>query len=161
MTWFSSGRIIMKKLLLFGTVLTLIGVNAVFGDQTIDAATWKSVEKFDPVVLSKTLGDHVGKIIAIEFNFRGKGIHHLKPRWYEGSLWQPDPKARKGFSAVRVMLARKDLNAFQTITSDSASPARLTVYGRVEHDAHNNFYYVHLFGRKATVDSAGNTTIVW
>ena len=132
-----------------------------FSDQKIDAQTWQAAEKFDATVLSKTPSDHIGKTIAVQFNFRGKDIHHIKPNWYEGSLWQPDVNARKGFSALRVIVAKEDLEAFKAITSDSTSSRRLTVYGRVEYDAQNNFYFVHLFGNKVAVDSTGNANVTW
>ena len=151
----------MNKILIFTVMLTCGLGHWAFCDQKVDAKRWGSVEKFDPVALSKTLGNQAGKMVAVQFNFRGKGIHHIKPNWYEGSLWQPNAKARKGFTAVRVMLAKKDLPAFQAITTDSASTARLTVYGHVEYDAHSNFYFVRLLGQRAKVDSAGNVVITW
>jgi hypothetical protein len=151
----------MRKLVVLTAALNCAVAHLVFSDQKIDAPTWQAVEKFDPVALSKTLSDQIGKTIALEFNFRGKDIHHIKPNWYEGSLWQPDTNSRKGFSAVRIIVAKKDLEAFKAITSDATSSRRLTVYGRVEHDAGNNFYFVRLFGRKVAVDSTGNANVTW
>lgn len=151
----------MKKRLGCGLMFACLFPLSAFCQQKIDARTWQAAEKFDPTVLSKTLSDHIGKTIGVQFNFRGKNIHHIKPNWYEGSLWLPDANARKGFSAVRVIVAKKDLQAFKAITSDSTSPRRLTVYGRVEYDAQNNFYFVHLFGRKVAVDSTGNANVTW
>ena len=150
----------MRKIFILGLIFCCFAAPA-FCDQTIDAKTWQSVEKFDPIALSKTLGNHVGKMVAVQFNFRGKDMHHIKPNWYEGSLWQPDAKARKGFTAVRVMLAKKDSPAFQAITTDSTSTARLTVYGHVEYDAHSNFHFVRLLGQRAKVDSTGNAMVSW
>ena len=151
----------MTKIAVSTVALSCAITHLVFGDQKIDARGWQAVEKFDPINLSKTLSNQIGKTIAVQFNFRGKDIHRIKPNWYEGSLWQPDPNARKGFSFVRVIVAKKDLEAFKTITSDSTSPGGLTVYGRVEHDPENNFYFVHLFGRKAAVNSTGNANVTW
>jgi hypothetical protein len=151
----------MRKIVILGLMFCCFAAPQAFSDQTIDAKAWKSVEKFDPAVLNKTLGNHIGKLIAVQFNFRGKNIHHIKPNWYEGSLWQPDAQARKGFVEVRVVVAKNDLPAFQAITRDATSAARLTVYGRVEYDPTNNFYFVRLLGRKAKVDSAGNAVLTW
>ena len=151
----------MTKLAVLTVALSGAITHLVFGDQKINARTWQVAEKFDPATLSNTLSNQIGKTIAVQFNFRGKNIHHIKPNWYEGSLWQPDANARKGFSFVRVIVAKKDLEPFKTITSDSTSPRRLTVYGRVEHDPENNFYFVHLFGRKVAVDSTGNANVTW
>jgi len=151
----------MRKIAILTVALSCAVSHLIFSDQKIDARAWQVVEKFDPASLSNTLSNQIGKTIAVRFNFRGKSIHHIKPNWYEGSLWQPDPNARKGFSSVRVTVAKKDLDAFKTIPADSTSPGRLTVYGRVEHDPENNFYFVHLFGRKAAVDSTGNANVTW
>src|SRR3954470_4976338 len=120
-----------------------------FADQKVDAQTWQSVGKFAPTILSTTLSDHAGKIIAVQFNFRGKNIHHMKSNWYEGSVWVPDAKAKKGFSNIRVMVSKDHLPAFQSITADATSPARLTVYGRVQYDADYHYYFLRLFGQKA------------
>ena len=132
-----------------------------FCEQRIEARDWQNMGKFDPTMLSKTLGDHVGQLIAVQFNFRGKDIRHIKPNWYAGSVWQRDPSAKKGFSNVRVLFAKKDLTTFQSITMNTTSATRLTLYGRVERDADNHFYFVHVLGRKATLDSSGNASVSW
>jgi hypothetical protein len=49
---------------------------------------------YDVVTLSRDLDGHMGELIAVQCNFRGKDIHHLKPNWYEGSIWKPDPEKR-------------------------------------------------------------------
>ena len=103
----------MTKLAVLTVALSSAITHLVFGDQKIDAGTWQAAEKFDPATLSNTLSNHIGKTIAVQFNFRGKDIHHIKPNWYEGSLWQPDANARKGFSAVRVIFAKKDFERVQ------------------------------------------------
>ncbi len=151
----------MKRILSVGVILACFCARPAFCDLKIDGPQWRLTEKFDPPTLSKTLGDHVGQLIGVQFNFRGKNIHHIKPNWYEGSLWQPDSQARKGFSNVRVMVAKKDLPAFQSITTNSTSSAPLLVYGRVAKDADNNFYFVRVLGRKAKVDSSGNANLAW
>ena len=88
-------------------ILVCFWARSAFCDLKIDGPKWRLTEKFDPPTLSKTLGDHAGKLIGVQFNFRGKDIRHMKPNWYEGSIWQRDPKARKGFSNVRVMVAKR------------------------------------------------------
>ena len=151
----------MKKIVGLGVALACFVAQSAFCDQKIEAQSWQKIGRFEPATISKTLGEHVGQLVAVQFNFRGKDIHHIKPNWYEGSVWQPDPAAKKRFSNVRVLFAKKDLAAFQSITTDAKSPSRLTVYGRVERDADNHFFFVHLLGRKATLDFAGNATLTW
>ena len=151
----------MNRTLILSVAWACLALPSAFCDQEIDAKSWRGMQKFDPTMLSKTLGDHVGQLVAVQFNFRSKNIRHIKPNWYQCSVWQPDPAAKQKFSNVRVVFAKKDLEAFKSITTDSKSPARLTLYGRVERDADNHFFFVHLFGQKATVDSAGNATVSW
>lgn len=151
----------MKKLLLSAF---LIPVTCAFSASTgtrIDAQTWSKVQIYDVRTLSPAMATHVRELMAVKFTFRGKDIHHLKPNWYEGSVWQPDPKGRKGFSDVRVMIAKKDLEAFKTITTDSSAGAEMTVYGRVLRDFDANFLFVQLLGRNSVVDPSGNATISW
>lgn len=59
------------------------------------------------------------------------------------------------------MVAKKDIAAFKSITSDFQSPAEVTVYGRVEKDPENNFVYLRLLGRRAEIDASGNATVDW
>jgi hypothetical protein len=151
----------MKKMLRVGIAFACFAMQPAFCDQKVDAKSWQNIGKFEPSTLSKTLGDHVGQLVAVRFNFRGKDIRHIKPNWYQGSVWQPDPAAKKGFSNVRVLCAKKDLTAFTSITPAATSRAWLTLYGRVESDADNHFYFVRVLGRKATLDSAGNAVISW
>jgi hypothetical protein len=151
----------MRKVILWNVAFACFVVQSAFCDQKIDAKSWQNIGKFNPAMLSKTLGDHVGQLVAAQFNFRGKDVHHLKPNWYLGSIWQRDAAEKKGFSNVRVLFARKELAAFESITADATSSARLTLYGRVERDADNQFYFVRVLGRRATVDSSGNANVAW
>jgi hypothetical protein len=127
----------------------------------IDGKTWAKLQTYDVRTLAPEMQAHVRDLVAVKFNFRGKDIHHLKPNWYEGSIWQPDPKGKEGFSDVRVMIANKDLEAFKSITTDSSSGEEMTVYGRVLHDFDANFMFVQVMGRNAAKDAKGNTTISW
>ena len=152
----------MKKTSSLTLTLICIGaLNALAAGGRFDAKTWQTVQTYDVRALNKNLRAHVGELVAMKFNFRGKDIHHLKPNWYEGSVWQPDPQGKKGFSDVRVMVSKKDLPAFKSITTDSTSSAEITIYGRVLWDSESNFAFVQLIGRKAVVDSSGNVNVSW
>jgi hypothetical protein len=151
----------MKKILGLSVGFACFIAQPALCDQEIDSKSWQNMGKFDPTVLSKTLGDHAGQLIAVKFNFRGKDIRHIKPNWYAGSVWQRDPAEKNGFSNVRVLFAKKDLATFQSITTDATSPARLTLYGRVERDADSHFFFVRVLGRRATIDSSGNASVTW
>jgi hypothetical protein len=147
----------MKKFLIPG--LLVIGAVTVLAGMRFDANTWRGVQTFDPLDLNKSLGSHAGQLVGVRFNFRGKDIHHLKPSWYESSIWSNKQGGKA--ASIRVMVSRKDLPAFKSITTDSAASPEMTIYGRVLRDSDNNFLFVRVIGRKATVDSAGNAVVDW
>ena len=147
------------------TILTMIlalsfAVSA-FSSQRFDAATWRGVQTYDVPALMKQEASLVGKIVGVRFNYRSKKLRGMKVSWYEASVWQRDPNAKKGFSGLRVMVAKKDKAAFEAITSDFQSPDALTVYGRIERDPDNNLAYLRVIGRKVEIDSSGNATVDW
>jgi hypothetical protein len=149
----------MKTILI--TISVLVGLTSAFAGQRFDAATWKNVQTYDCSTLLKQEGSLLGRIVGVRFHYRSSKLRHFAPNWYEAALWQNDPNAKKGTSGLRVVVAKKDVPAFETITFDSNSTAEVTVYGHVERDANNNFVQVRLLGRKAVVDSAGNATVDW
>ena len=123
------------KSILFLLVTILIAAN-VFGKPVrYDAKAWRAVQTYDLATLSKNLDAHVRELVAVKFNFRGKDIHHMKPDWYESSIWAPIPDQPGKFAHVSVMVAKRDLAAFKSIATDS-SGVEVTFYGRVEHDVH-------------------------
>jgi hypothetical protein len=149
----------MKTIL--AAIVTLTCAASAFSGQRFDAAAWRGVQTYDVPALLQQQGSLLGKIVAVRFNYRSEKLRHLQPSWYEASLWQRDPKAKKGFSALRVMVAKKDITAFQTITSDFQSSGEVTVYGRIEKEPESNFVYLRVIGRKAEIDQSGNATVDW
>jgi hypothetical protein len=149
----------MKNILITIAVLALAtGASA---GQRFDAASWRNVQTYDVPTLLSQEGSLVGRIVAVHFHYRSDKLRHLQPNWYEASIWQHDPKAKNGFSALRVMVEKKDVSAFKTITSDFNSMTNLTVYGRIEKDPENNQAHLRLLGCKVEVDAAGNATVAW
>src|SRR3954465_5131335 len=102
----------MRKLLSV-TALLLLPISA-FAQSRVEAKNWKQLQTYDVRTLAPSLDAHNRELVAVKFNFRGKNMSHLKPNWYESSIWQPDPNARKHFADVRVMVAKKDLPAFKS-----------------------------------------------
>jgi len=151
----------MKKVFASVLILGFASLITVSAGMRFDAKTWSGVHTYNVPTLARSMDSRVGQLLAINFNFRGRDIHHLKPAWFEGSIWQPDPNGHKGFSNVRVMVSEKDLNAFKSIPTDSTSVAETTVYGRVLHDADANFLFIRLVGRNTIVDPSGTTTVTW
>lgn len=151
----------MRKLLFLGLPAAAVFIATSFGDMRVEAKNWKQLETYDVRTLAPILADHNRDLVAVKFTFRGKDVRHLKPNWFECSLWQPDPKARKHFADVRVMVAKADLDAFKSITTDSSSGPELTVFGTILRDFDSHFVFVRLIGRNVTLDSAGNATVTW
>ena len=149
----------MKTILI--AVSALICVTNAMAGERIDAAAWKNVQTYDVPTLLKQEASLIGRIVAVRFHYRSEKLRHLQPNWYEASLWQHDPKAKKGYSALRVVVAKKDIPAFQTIPSNFNSMTELTVYGRIEKDPDYNQAYLRVLGRKVATDAAGNATVDW
>jgi hypothetical protein len=142
-------------------IATLICLASAIAGRRFDAAAWRDVQSYDVPTLLKQESSLIGKIVAVRFHYRSAKLRHLAPTWYEASIWQQDPKAKSGFSAQRVMVAKADVPAFESITSDFNSMADVTVYGRIEKDPDNNQTQLRLIGRKVVLDAAGNATVDW
>ncbi|HEX4630439.1 MAG TPA: hypothetical protein VH188_05695 [Chthoniobacterales bacterium] len=149
----------MKTILI--AISALLCLTNAWAGQRIDAAAWKNVQTYDVGTLLSQEASLIGRIVAVRFHYRSDKLRHLEPNWYEASIWQHDPKAKGGYSAQRVMVAKKDVPAFQTIPSDFHSMTNLTAYGRVEKDPDNNQTHLRLLGRKVETDAAGNATVDW
>jgi hypothetical protein len=149
----------MKKILITLTALTL--ATSGLAGQRFEAATWHNVQTYDVPTLLKQEASLIGKIVAVRFHYRSAKLRHLASTWYEASIWQHDPKAKGGYSAQRVVVAKADVPAFESITSDFKSMSDVTVYGRIEKDPDNNQTQLRLIGRKVTRDAAGNAIIEW
>ena len=138
-----------------------LAVGPLAAETRIAAKNWRTLHSTDVRVLSENLRSHTRELVALKFNFRGKDIQHLKPNWYASSIWQRQPEGGKRFAKVRVMIAKKDLATFKSITTDSTSSTEMTAYGRVLWDSENNFAFVQLLGRNATVDPSGDALVNW
>jgi hypothetical protein len=143
------------------TIAILICLSSAMAGRRFDAAAWKNVQTYDVPTLLKQEASLIGKIVGVRFHYRSAKLRHLAPTWYEAAIWQHDPKAKNGYSAQRVMVAKADVPAFETITSDLKSMTELTVYGRIEKDPDNNQTQLRLIGRKVVLDASGNATVDW
>lgn len=142
-------------------ISALVCLTTAVASQRFEAAAWKNVQTYDVPTLFKQEASLTNRIVAVRFHYRSEKLRHTEPNWYEASIWQHDPNAKKGYSALRVMVAKSDVPAFQTITSDFHSMKETTVYARVEKDPDHNVIYLRLLGRKVVLDSAGNATVNW
>jgi hypothetical protein len=152
----------MKRILLLTLAIVAINAAIIFAAKPVvyPAKVWSAVQTYDVITLSKNLDAHTRQLVAVKFNFRGKDIHHLKPNWYESSIWQPISGQSGKFAHVSVMIAKPDLEAFKSLPINTGS-GELTLYGRVEYDIAANHRFLRLVGRTVSTDAAGNATVTW
>ena len=151
----------MKRISLLLLAISLSALSVVFAAPVrYEAKVWRAVQTYDLATLSKNVDAHMRELVAVKCNFRGKDIRHMKPNWYESSIWQNLPGESGKFAHVSVMVAKPDLGAFKSIPTDS-SGTEITLYARVEHDVQSNFTFLRLVGRNASTDAAGNATVTW
>jgi hypothetical protein len=153
----------MKRIFVLTTAIVIaLGAIAFAGEKPVayKAELWRNVQIYDVATLSKDLAAHTRQLVGVKCSLRGKDIHHMKPNWYESSVWQPIPGQSGKFSHLSVMIAKKDLDAFKSIPTDT-SGAEITLYGIVEYDIKPNFRYLRLIGRNVSTDAAGNATVTW
>jgi hypothetical protein len=144
----------------FGAILLALALTGAADAIELNPKVWATLEKTDVAALSKNFDAHIGRLVEVRCDFRGKDIHHLKPNWYEGSIWQTAAEGAKGFSHVRVMFSKADLDIFKSLPTSGAGGG-ITLYGKVLRDSEAHFVFVKLIGRKATVDSSGKATVTW
>ena len=142
-------------------IASIVCLSSGFAGERIDAAAWRHLQTCDVPTLRDQAPSLIDRIVKVRFHCRSPKLRHRFPSWYDAALWQHDPKANNGFSAVRVLVQKQDVPAFETITSDFNSRSELTIYGRVEKDPDSYTTYLHVLGRKVTLDRAGNATVAW
>jgi hypothetical protein len=130
-------------------ILTLAFATSIFAAPSPPPeGTPRDLPTFDVPAFLEQQGTLLNRTVAVRFHYRSEKIRHLQPNWYQAALWQRDPKAKNGFSFVRVMVAKKDVAAFKSIPSDFQSATELTAYGRVEREPEANYIYLRLRGGK-------------
>lgn len=145
----------------FALLLLLASVCASDAGVKLSADAWDRVKLYNVRELAQVQTLKINRIVGIRFRNRSEKMRHLKPNWYQSALWQPDRSARRGYASISVLVAKKDLAAFERLPSDFRSPISLVIYGRILSDAASHFTFVQLYGVNATLDDAGNATIDW
>lgn len=135
----------------------------IFAGARFDSKAWAKLQKFDVKTLGKdhTLDAHVGQLVELHFQFRSKELRHIKPNWYQASVWQAAPEGRRGFVSVPVMIANTDLTGFNAFTTDSRANTDLKIYGQVLYDFGINFTFVRVIGTNTFVDGDGHANVTW
>jgi hypothetical protein len=107
----------MKKIFSLAVMASLLGAAAAFSSEGTRVRNWNNVQTYDVAAVQKNLAAQRGKVVGVRCNFSGKDIRHMKPNWYVSSIWQKSPSGN-GFVDLRVMVAKKDLPAFKSITTE-------------------------------------------
>src|SRR5436853_3959672 len=138
--------VVAALLILTGVAGAYAGKVKVFAGARFDPKTWAKLQSFDVRTLSKdkALDAHVGQLVELHFNFRAKDVRHLKPNWYQASVWQTAPEGRRGFVSVPIMIANTDVNAFKAVTTDPRATSDLKVHGQVLYDLSINYVFVRV-----------------
>lgn len=148
-------------------ILFVAGAHAaqvrIFAGARFDAKAWAGLQKVDVKTLSKdrTMDANVGRLVELHFQFRSKELRHLKPNWYQASVWQASPEQRRGFVSVPVMIANTDLKAFESFTTDHRATADIKLYGQVLYDFGINYVFIRVIGTNTFVDGEGKTNVTW
>ena len=149
----------MKKVIL---LLVFLGASEVFAAESIDAITWHGVQIYDVASLKKVEELQIGKIVGIRCQFRSKRVRHLKPSWWEASLWQQNPQDKRNpFTYIRVLVSRNDLPAFEALPNDLGSGKPMTLYGQVQKDADAGYVFVRLIGTKVKTNPDRSAIVSW
>lgn len=152
----------MKNLLRLGALLAFLCAAANLPAERFDAAAWSKVQVVEISSLQKLDRLPVGQVIGIKFNYRHQRIRHLKPNWYQGSLWSNAPVGKKKFLFVQVMVPKAALAAFKALPTDFQSAEEHVAYGQLQQDAEaNKFRFIRLFGTKVAKDATGIVTVSW
>jgi hypothetical protein len=152
----------MKRILLLLLSLLLVTGAVTFAAKPVryEAKVWRTVQTYELPALSKDLEAHTRELVGVKCSFRGNDIRHMKPNWYQSSVWQPIPGESGKFAHIAVMVAKPDVDAFKSIPTNSGG-GELTLYGRVEYDSATKYRFLRLVGKNATTDAAGNATVTW
>ena len=149
------------KTILIAVFVALTSFTNPLAAERFAAAAVKNIQTYDVPTLLEQESSLLGQIVAVRFQYRSARLRHLRPRWYEASIWHHESKLKKGRTALRVMVDKKDVPAFQTITSDAQSTAEVTLYALVQKDLDYDLVHLRILGRKITTDDAGNAVIDW
>jgi hypothetical protein len=154
---------IVASVLLISAVAAFAGQVKIFAGARFDSKAWATLQRFDVRSLSKdrALDANVRRLVELHFQFRSKELRHLKPNWYQASVWQAAPEGRRGFASVPVMIAAADLNSFLVFTTDHRATTDLKIYGQVLYDFQMNYTFVRAIGTNTFIESDGYTNVTW
>ncbi|HEV3408960.1 MAG TPA: hypothetical protein VG095_01600 [Chthoniobacterales bacterium] len=126
------------------------------------AKVWRRVKVYDMAALKAIEHFPIGQFVGLRFHYRHRTIRHLKPNWYQGSLWSLRRQGdRADFDYVQVMVAAADLESFRALPTEVQGTRTFRVYGQVLRDYDAGFTFVRLIGTKVRRDRRGGAVVRW
>ena len=101
------------------------------------------------------------QIVGVRFNYRHPTIRHLKPNWFQGSIWRYSRGETDDFDYIQVMVSKADVEAFRAVPTEFRAGGDFVVYGQILKDHETNFTFLRLLGTKVQRGRAGEVTISW
>ena len=147
---------------LVSLLLILFALSTAQAVERVDAKRWRGVKTYSMAELKQLDPLPMRKIVGLRFAYRHRTVRHLKPSWYQGSLWvSRHDNVKADYDYVQVMVAKNDLAAFKALPSDPGSEERHLVYGQVLRDSESGFTFLRLLGTKVERDGSGNVVVDW
>jgi len=152
---------------MIGTILRLALLLAlVFGSsaaaaERVDAKVWRRVKTYDMRALQKLEPLPLRQIVGVRFNYRNPEVRHLKPNWFQGSIWSYSRGEKDDFDYIQVMVSKADVGAFKALPTDFRAGANFVVYGQILKDQEANFTFLRLLGTKVKRGKGGRVTVSW
>ena len=151
----------MRSIVCLVLFLTLLGAPGAAAAQRLDAKTWRQVKTYDMRALQKLEPLPMRQIVGVKFNYRHPAIRHLKPNWFQGSIWRYSRGEKDDFDYIQVMVAKADVAAFRALPTEFRAGGDFVVYGQILKDQEANFTFLRLLGTKVQRGKAGAVTISW
>lgn len=122
---------------------------------------WRRVKTYDMAALKKLDPLPRGKLVGVRFNYRNQMIRHLKPNWYQGSIWRFNRGEHEDYDYVQVMVSAADRASFAAIPTQMQGRQTLVAYGQVQKDFESSFTFLRLLGTKVKRDGKGDALVSW
>ena len=129
--------------------------------EPINARTWRRVKTYDMRALQQLEPLPMRQIVGVRFNYRHETIRHLKPNWFQGSIWRYSRGETDDFDYIQVMVSKDDVEAFRAFPTDFRTGKTFVVYGQILKDQEAGFTFLRLLGTKVRRGKAGRVTVGW
>ena len=142
-------------------LLVLVSASSAEAAERISAKAWGKVGTYDMRALQQLEPLPMRQIVGVRFNYRHSTIRHLKPNWFQSSIWRYTRGEKDDFDYIQVMVAKADLEAFRALPTDFRAGSNFVVYGQILKDQEAGFTFLRLLGTKVQRGKRGVVTVSW